>query len=226
MNNEERLFRKFTAKGWEVLRSGWPDMLCYRVDATNRIHVVFVEAKNDYYELRDNQEAMLRLLEKIGLKCYVYVEAGDKVVHLHEYIRRSGGTALERKEKRERRNNRDKKTKELTNNCITVSPAFAQELKELMEYYEKKRSEKPKRRNEKPKKKNEQKSVEKKGDDYYQLSREAWLQDKKEKMQLRLEREIENLFGEKMRVLEKIVMKKYCRLQRQMFAIEGENRRL
>ncbi len=54
-------------KGWNVLRSGWPDFLIYKAD-----QLAFVEVKDKGDRIRGHQKEMLTILSKFGFKCYIW----------------------------------------------------------------------------------------------------------------------------------------------------------
>lgn len=64
---EAQFIRKSRQKGWKVYRKGWPDFICIKDD-----RLICVEVKGENDKLRPHQEAMLRLLQKHGIDCYLY----------------------------------------------------------------------------------------------------------------------------------------------------------
>lgn len=62
---EKKVRAAYEAKGWTVLRDGWPDFLCIRKRADGTIELSGVEVKSKNDLLRDNQKKMLASLSTV-----------------------------------------------------------------------------------------------------------------------------------------------------------------
>jgi hypothetical protein len=59
-------YDKMVEAGWIVIRTGWPDFLCFR-----NHEICAVEVKPDQSQgLKKSQAIVMNLLASLGLKCY------------------------------------------------------------------------------------------------------------------------------------------------------------
>lgn len=68
---EDRAIQEFAEEGWSTLKSGWPDLLLYRV-VNGELQVKFREIKSKHDKLRPKQKELLEILHKLGLDVGVY----------------------------------------------------------------------------------------------------------------------------------------------------------
>jgi hypothetical protein len=74
-NKPERQFiESAEEKGWSVIRKGWPDYLCFKLDADGKIsELMAVEVKPTHQEgLKLHQLINCILLSRKGIDCYLY----------------------------------------------------------------------------------------------------------------------------------------------------------
>ena len=57
--------------GWTTLRSGWPDVLCFKTDGETA-QIMGVEVKTAHDKIRANQQVCHAWLNAMGLPVYVY----------------------------------------------------------------------------------------------------------------------------------------------------------
>jgi hypothetical protein len=74
-NRSERQFiESAEAKGWKVIRKGWPDYLCFMLNTDGTIkEIMGVEVKPNHSEgLKFHQSVNCSLLNMKGIDCYLY----------------------------------------------------------------------------------------------------------------------------------------------------------
>jgi hypothetical protein len=62
---EDKVAGYFKEEGWEVLRNGWPDLLCVRPRKGGGYDLMAVEVKSKRDKLRDNQKRNLAMLSTV-----------------------------------------------------------------------------------------------------------------------------------------------------------------
>ncbi len=62
---EDAVAHEYERQGWEVMRSGWPDMLLVRRNDAGELELKAVEVKADRDELRENQKRMCAALSTV-----------------------------------------------------------------------------------------------------------------------------------------------------------------
>lgn len=71
-NPAENAFIEWASKhSWNVHSSGWPDFLCV-AEADRVIAVEVKDGSRPERQLSDEQDAVMRLLEKAGVPCYTW----------------------------------------------------------------------------------------------------------------------------------------------------------
>lgn len=65
---EHQCYDEMRAQGYTVIKSGYPDLFCFKEDK-----IVLVECKpKETQGLKTNQRLMLELFSKYGIPCYKY----------------------------------------------------------------------------------------------------------------------------------------------------------
>jgi hypothetical protein len=83
---EFECYNKLTDDGYTVIKSGYPDLFCFKDGK-----IVLIECKSKYNNtLKTNQKIMLSFFASYGIPCYKYTEGGkfEEIKPFYPYKRK------------------------------------------------------------------------------------------------------------------------------------------